>query len=439
MHAPLPYDEYGNVAIGRITEDGRFEEFDSKGKRIKGFYYKGVHYTGKKIWNGFSEIAKDIREYDIDKGDPNTIFEALALINAIYADNTTKIKPEYIAKNNINFSMRKMNDVIGIGTVIQGHNPKERLARNGITAFAFDQEGRPVSICVDGNMSPAYAPPRGAGSYVEISPQGIFSIGFPSGLATVSIGLEDKINETDVIKTIRSNIVRSFKVLKIVADIFAKINNSIKKLKQKFDTREIKITNTTMFKIVNRITDDKDIIERLNYGGINCIGIASKNDFKRNILDKMHPVVKEASVKENHIETFKINGVKIEVYFVTVKVGDNMLKILTVDYDETKISFGQVVQRILIHAAGKTNNKYLRHIGVRKNMLLSVGSEREFLPRYESVPLSNESEIFAMLIAKSFKIKPVIFDLRKEKQIYDFNDFDKNLSFDIINKLLSAA
>ena len=42
-----------------------------------------------------------------------------------------------------------------------------------------------------------------------------------------------------------------------------------------------------MFKIVNRITDDKDIIERLNYGGINCIGIASKNDFKRNILDKM--------------------------------------------------------------------------------------------------------------------------------------------------------
>lgn len=439
MHAPLPYDEYGDVAIGRINKDGRFEDLDKNGKRIKGFYYKGVHYTGKKIWDGFSEMAKDIREYDIDKGDQSTIFEALALINAIYADNTTKMKPEYIAKNNINFSMKKMNEVIGIRTVIQGHNPKEKLAKNGITAFVFDQEGRPVSIFVDGNMSPSYAPPRGAGSYVEISPQGIFSIGFPSGLATVSIGLEDKINEDDVIKTISSNIVSSFRVLKIIADIIARIKNSIKKLKQKFDTSKIKITNTTMFKIVNKITDDKDIIERLNYSGINCIGIALKNDFRRNILDMIYPVVRESSVNEKHIETFKINSVEVEVYFVTVKVGDNTLKILTVDYDETKISYGQVVQRILIHATGKTNNKYLKHIGVRKNML-SVGADSEFWLRYESVPLSSESEIFDAVISKSFKIKPVIFDIRKENTIGEFiGNFDKNLSFDIIQTMLSAA
>lgn len=437
MHAPLPYDEYGDVAIGRITEDGRFEEFDSKGKRIKGFYYKGVHYTGKKIWEGFSEIAKDIKEYDIEKDGPEKIFEALALLNAIYADNTTRIKPEYIAKYNINFTMSKMNQAIDIGTVIQGHNPKDKLARNGITAFALDQEGRPVAIFVDGNMSPAYAKTRGAGSYVEISPQGIFSIGFPSGESTVTVGLEAKISENDVINAILANIIRSFRLLNSIVKISLKIVNSLKKLNEIFNFKLTKVTNTTILQIVNKITSDKDIIERLNYNGLNCIGIVERADFEKNILKSIEPVVREGAVKEKEIETVIISGVKVKIGFVSIRIGDNTLKVLTLDYDKNNISEDTIVRYIIKQITERKNNKYLKYTGRKKNVLMAVSPEKNNdAYRYEQIKTDKCSILLKKIMDKSFNNMPVIYDIRKE---IPFADFDKNLSFDIINKLLSAA
>lgn len=442
MHAPLPYDEYGDVSIGRVTEDGKFEEFDAKGKRIKGFYYKGVHYTGKNIWNGFSEIAKDIKEYDIDKDDQSKIFEALALINAIYADDTTRIKPEYIAKYNINFTMEQMNKNIGIGTVIQGHNPKDKLAKNGITSFALDQEGKPVAIFVDGNMSPAYAKTRGAGSYVEVSPQGIYSVGFPSGEATVTVGLEAKINENEVIKSIISNITRSFKLVNFIFNSSIKIVNFVKNLHELFNVKLIKVTNTTVLKIIDKINGNKDILEKLNYNGINAIGIVFKDEFEKNILNLIEPVVREKSVKETEIERFDIDGVEVIVKFVTIKIANNTLKALSIDYDNTKISQDLVIQYILRQIVKKKNNVYLKYIGKKKNILLASSYQKseEGYQVYEKISNRNCSLLFHNVIDKSFDIMPVIYDIRKENPIGEFiGHFDKNLSFDIIETMLSAA
>ncbi|MDD5020581.1 MAG: metallophosphoesterase [Endomicrobiaceae bacterium] len=442
MHAPLPYDEYGDVSIGRVAEDGKFEEFDAKGKRIKGFYYKGVHYTGEKIWDGFSKIAKDIKEYDIDKDDQSEIFEALALINAIYADNTTRIKPEYIAKYSINFTMEEMNKNIGMGTVIQGHNPKDKLAKNGITSFALDQEGKPVAIFVDGNMSPAYAKTRGAGSYVEISPQGIYSVGFPSGEATVTVGLEDKINEDDVIKSIISNIAGSFKSVNFIFNISIKIINSAKKLHELFNPKLIKTTNTTMLKVVDKITSDKDIVERLNYNGINAIGIVFKDDFEKNILNLIEPVVREKSVKGTEIERLNIDGVEVIIEFVTIKIANNTLKVLSMDYDKTKLTEELLVQYLIRQISKKKNNKYSQYIGKKRNILLAVAyqqNQNEYR-MYEEIKSKNGSLLFNKVINKSFNIIPFIYDIRKENPIGEFiDDFDKNLSFDIIENMLSAA
>lgn len=438
MHAPLPYDEYGDVSIGRVNEEGKFEEFDSKGKRIKGFYYKGVHYTGKNIWSGFSEIAKDIKEYDIDKDDQSKIFEALALINAIYADNTTRIKPEYIAKYNINFTIEQMNKNIGIGTVIQGHNPKDKLAKNGITSFALDQEGKPVAIFVDGNMSPAYAKTRGAGSYVEISPQGIYSVGFPSGEATVTVGLEAKINENEVIRSIISNIARSFKLVNFVFNTSIKTVNLLKRVHELFNTKLIKVTNTTMLKVVDKITGDKDIIEKLNYSGINAIGIVFKGDFEKNILSLIEPVVREKAVKETEIERFNIDGVEVIVEFIKIKIANNTLKVLSLDYDNTKISQDLVSKYVLRQIAGKKDNGYIKHIGKKKNLLLASSYQDGM--EYEQIRNRDGSLLFRNSINKSFGIIPVIYDMRKEKPIGEnVGNFDKNLSFDIIKTMLSAA
>jgi len=440
MHAPLPYDEYGDVSIGRVNGEGKFEEFDSKGRRIKGFYYKGVHYTGKKIWKGFSEISKDIREYDIEKDDQSKIFEALAIINAIYADNTTRIKPEYIAKYHINFTMEQMNKAIGIGTVIQGHNPKDKLARNGITTFALDQQGRPVSIFVDGNMSPAYAKTRGAGSYVEISPQGIFSIGFPSGLATVTVGLEAKINENNVIKTIIANITRSFVIADAIVKITVKITELVKRAREILNTKQITLANATVLKPIKRITDDKDIIERLNYNGINCIGIVAKKDFDGNILDLIEPVVRKKSVKEQQIETTVINGSEVKINFVTVKIANNTLKLISADYDPSQVAYDDVVQYILSGAA--KSDLYTKYTGKRKNLLLacSFQENKSDYMVYEQVKPFNCSLQLNSVLTDAFKLIPILYDLKKESVIADFNDsFDKNLSFDIIQATLSAA
>lgn len=440
MHAPLPYDEYGDVSIGRVNEEGKFEEFDSKGKRIKGFYYKGVHYTGKKIWKGFSEISKDIREYDIEKDDQSKIFEALAIINAVYADNTTRIKPEYIAKYHINFTMEQMNKAIGIGTVIQGHNPKDKLARNGLTTFALDQQGRPVSIFVDGNMSPAYAKTRGAGSYVEISPQGIYSIGFPSGLATVTVGLEAKINENNVIKTIISNITRSSVVIDSIVKITLRATELVKRAREILNTKQISLSNATVLKPIKRITDDKDIIERLNYNGINCVGIVTKKDFDGNILDLIEPVVRKKSVKEEQIETTVINGSEVKINFVTVKIAKNTLKLISADYNSSQVAYDDVVQYILLNAAG--NELYAKYTGKRKNVLLacSFQENKSDYMAYEQVKPFNCSPQFNTILSDAFKLIPIVYNLKKEAVNGDFSDgFDKNLSFDIIQTILSAA
>jgi hypothetical protein len=60
--------------------------------------------------------------------------------------------------------------------------------------------------------------------------------------------------------------------------------------------------------------------------------------------------------------------------------------------------------------------------------------------RYEKIKSEKCSTPFSNVIDKSFNIIPVIYDIRKDNSIDGFiGNFDKNLSFDIIGTLLSAA
>jgi hypothetical protein len=83
------------------------------------------------------------------------------------------------------------------------------------------------------------------------------------------------------------------------------------------------------------------------------------------------------------------------------------------------------------------NNKYLKYTGRKKNVLMAVAPEKNNdTYRYEEIREDKCSILFKKIMDKSFNNMPVIYDTRKE---IPFANFDKNLSFDIINNLLSAA
>jgi hypothetical protein len=127
MHSLLPVDDEGDVSVGYVDQSGVFQEYDNDGERIKGLYYKGVQYKGKKIFEGLSKMANDIRNYDISTNNLSEITEALTLLTAIYADNTTRIKPQNLKEMKQKFGFNKILNKKGITTLIVGHNPVTKL------------------------------------------------------------------------------------------------------------------------------------------------------------------------------------------------------------------------------------------------------------------------------------------------------------------------
>ncbi|MHB9155162.1 MAG: metallophosphoesterase, partial [Endomicrobiales bacterium] len=181
MHSFLPLDGEGDVSIGRIRDDGTLEQFEKDGRRIKGFYYKGIHYAGADLFKGFDRLADDISGFEFGKDPLAEIYEALALVNSLYADLSTRIKPTDLKRYKA-IGYGRILDRMGVERLICGHNPVSKLNRSGIdTAERENAGGKVRLIHVDDDMSPGYTPPLGKGSFLEFSVQGSVFKGFVSG------------------------------------------------------------------------------------------------------------------------------------------------------------------------------------------------------------------------------------------------------------------
>ena len=207
LHSMLPFDDRGIVSIGRVdSQTGMIATHDEKGERIEGLYYKGVHYTNQDIFQGFDAIAKDIRDFDEKTQSTAEIREALTLVNSIYADETTIIKPKMIAQNLIAAGRlaagaaggaggasaagaagaaggeMSANDMgtdelraMGLGMalnrievpiIICGHNTIDKLETNGMGVLNRDDKQMIRSINIDGGMAPKF---KGRGMIAKMS------------------------------------------------------------------------------------------------------------------------------------------------------------------------------------------------------------------------------------------------------------------------------
>ncbi|MCL2491335.1 MAG: metallophosphoesterase [Coriobacteriia bacterium] len=185
LHSMLPVDDRGIVSIGKVDEDtGRIVTHDENGDRIEGFYYKNTHYADQAIFNGFDRIARDIRDFDERTQSTSEIREALTLINSIYADETTIIKPKMIARNLIasgrsvaegkdetakELMARGLGmamDRLKIPMIICGHNTVDKLEANSMGVINRDVNGLVRWINIDGGMSPKF---KGRGMIAKMS------------------------------------------------------------------------------------------------------------------------------------------------------------------------------------------------------------------------------------------------------------------------------
>jgi len=192
----LPVDGRGIVSIGKVDPyTGQILTHDDKGERIEGFQYKGVEYKDQDIFQGFDAIAKDIRDFDEKTQSAFDIREALTLVNSIYADETTIIKPKMIAKSLIEagrlaagseesaagksteellaLGLGSVLDRLKIPIVICGHNTIDKLEANGMGVLNRDDKQVVRFISIDGGMSPKF---KGRGMIARISAKDGFGL-----------------------------------------------------------------------------------------------------------------------------------------------------------------------------------------------------------------------------------------------------------------------
>jgi len=197
LHSMLPVDKRGIVSIGKVDpHTGRIVTHDDKGERIEGFRYQGVDYKDRDIFRGFDAIAQDIRDFDEKTQSALDIREALTLVNSIYADETTIIKPKMIANNLIEAGklaagsdesasaaadagellargLGSVLDRLEIPIVICGHNTIDKLEANNMGVLNRDDKQLVRFISIDGGMSPKF---KGRGMIAKISAEGGFGL-----------------------------------------------------------------------------------------------------------------------------------------------------------------------------------------------------------------------------------------------------------------------
>ena len=427
MHSMLPVDDDGDVSIGYVDENGTFHERDSNGKRIKGFIYKGVHYKGKKIFKGLSKIAEDIRNYDAASNNLSEIMEALTLLTAIYADNTTRIKPANLKEMRANFGFNRILKQKGITTIVVGHNPVTKLDNQFeyATLRFFNKEIKIINVVqIDGNMSPEYAPPKGAG-LVRFIGGGISTRGFISGESTeITSSATPDVSREIFINSIIFNI---FPILKDVLLLTEKIYDGLSYLKQKLSFGNIRINkrNTTIIDILQNKEELQTVAEAEHIKGIKNIIVAPSQITEGTVFVEED---KQQVLKEK----LDIDGILVDVEIKThkIKVAKGFIPVISYTYnydkDNSYLDEQTIENRIKEYVIDQINKKVFDDIKTTKNMFVN----------------SSVNDIFeAVSMPKSIKkiFGPMLFDTRAKKSTDILENMTENINIDKIKDILSAA
>ena len=84
-HVLPPINENGQISIGQLDETGRAIPIDN------GINYKGQHYEGEAIKIALDKISDDLKDESLSLADR---LPAYSLLNFMYADETSSLKPE---------------------------------------------------------------------------------------------------------------------------------------------------------------------------------------------------------------------------------------------------------------------------------------------------------------------------------------------------------
>lgn len=426
MHSLLPVDEDGDVSLGYVDQDGIFHDRDNNGKRIKGFIYKGVHYKGKNIFKGLNKIAEDVRNYKLSSNNLSEISEALTLLTAIYADNTTRVKPANLKEMKAKFGFNKILKQKGITTVVVGHNPVTKLDNQFeyVTMRFFNKEFKVINIVqIDGNMSPEYAPPNGAG-LARIINEGINTRGFLSGTSTeITSSVSPDVTKEVFINSIILNI---FPILKNILLLTEKIYDKYYLLKQKLAFGSVKINknNTTVIDFMQSIEDIEDTAEQEHIRGIKNIVVVPDE-----VIDGTSVITddNEQTIKEN----LSIEGVPVVLKTTTqkIKVARGYIPAVSYSYeydkDNTVIDEQFIQNKIKEYIIDQINKKVFK-IKTTKNMFVNDSTNDIF--EVVSLPASI-SNIFGHML----------YDTRRKRSVNIVENLTNNMNLDRIKDILSAA
>jgi len=425
MHSLLPVDEDGDVALGYVDEKGIFHDTD-KEKRIKGFIYKGIHYKGKNVFRGLNKIAEDIRNFDLETNELSEITEALSLLTAIYADNTTKVKPANLREMKSKFGFNKILKKKGITTVVVGHNPVTKLDNQFeyATVRFFNKEFKIINVVqIDGNMSPEYAPPKGAG-LARIINEGINTRGYLSGQSTEITSSATPDVEKEVF--INSIFLNVFPILKDILKFTEKIYDKYSLLKQKLSFGSIRINkkNTTVIDLLQTFDDIKDVAEKEHIRGIKNIVVVPDEILKDSSF-------KDTDNKQTIKENLDIEGVPVmmETIVRKIKVARGYIPIISYSYEYDKENSAideQIIQnKIKEHIIDQINRKAF-DIKTTRNMFVNNSVNEIFSSASLSKPLKN---IFG----------PVLYDTRTKKSVNIVENLTDHINIDRVKDILSAA
>ncbi|MCR4662603.1 MAG: metallophosphoesterase [Endomicrobiaceae bacterium] len=426
MHSMLPVDDDGDVSLGYVDENGIFQERDNNGKRIKGFIYKGVHYKNKNIFKGLNKIAEDIRNYDTSSNNLSEIMEALTLLTAIYADNTTRVKPANLKEMKAKFGFNQILKQEGITTIVVGHNPIDKLDEQFEyeTVRFFNKEFKIINVVqIDGNMSPGYKAPYGAGLARFIG-GGINTRGFISGESTnITSSVTPDVTKEVFIHSIIFNI---FPSLKNIFKLTEKIYDKYSYINQKLSLGTIKINkrNTTVIDVLQTSDDIQNIAEAEHIIGLKNVVIAPAE-----ILEDI--TVIDDNKQQTLKETLDIEGTSVDVEIKTnkIKVAKGYIPIVsysyTYDTDNSVVDEQTIQNKIIEHIIEQINNKVF-DIKTTRNMFAN----------------SSVNDIFETVsIPKSINnlFGPVLYDTRTKKALNVLENISDNINMDKIKDLLSAA
>ncbi len=411
MHSLLPVDDDGDVSIGYVDDNGVFHERDKNGKRIKGFFYKGKQYKGHDIFKGLHLMAKDIRDYDINSNNLSEILEALTIITAVYADNTTRIKPANLKEIKAKYgSFNPILVKMGVTTVIAGHNPVEKLDSQFeyLTIRFFNKEFKALNLMhIDGNMSPGYAPPKGKGLYSEIG-GGIFTRGFVSGDATeITASMVPDVSKAVFISSVILNL---FPPLRNVFAFTERIYNKLVLYKEKVNTYKITLSNTTLINVL-KFNDDLMKTEAAGLKGLDTISVASE--------EKIGSV--KADIENIEQVNFYFNGKTIPVKILLNKIltPQKDLKVISFSYDkslsENPKEFEKMITEYIVEKI--KDNKYKDFIKTKTNIVMAESLNGKLLGASKKANIT-----FNFVTRKLFDFTPRLYDVktfRREPEIYN--------------------